>query len=516
MYIELMSLSRLRKAVFIPSFAIVAFAAVYSLVQPSAFVATMQKLNAIILNTFDWLFSSAALFFLLIVVVLYFSPAGRVRVGGSKAKPQLTKFRWFAITLSTTIASGILFWGPMEPLYHYHQPPPGLHITPATPEAADFAMSTMFMHWSFIPYGIYTLAAVAFAIGYYNLKGPFGLSSLLRPLAGVKADKLGNILNVLALFALVAGMAASLGAGILVLSGGVTQLTSIRSSPLLFGVITILVVLAFTISATSGLQKGIRILSTWNVRIFILIAGAMLLLGPTTEILRLTGRGVSEFITTFPERSMIGFSSENREWAGDWTIFYWANWLAWTPITAVFLGRISQGRTIREVIRFNLLYPSLFGILWMGIFSGSALVSASGSDTLWNILDSGGNAGEIIFALFELLPIAQVLSVIYLITSFLSYVTAADSNTSAMSGISSTGISPQNQEPPKWIQVTWGALIGIIAWVMISFGGGEDATGLDGIRMLSNLGGLPSLFTMIAVSIGIVFFIIRNKKRATE
>ncbi|NVK26699.1 MAG: BCCT family transporter [Flavobacteriia bacterium] len=511
-----MSLSRLRKAVFIPSFAIVSFAAIYSLLQPSEFVAITRRLNTQILNTFDWLFSSAALAFLLIVILLYFTPVGKIRIGGVDAKPQLTKFRWFAITLSTTIASGILFWGPMEPLYHYHQPPPGLHISAATPEAANFAMSTMFMHWSFIPYAIYTLAAVAFAIGYYNLKGPFGLSSLLRPLMGNKSIRLGNTLNVLALFALVAGMAASLGAGILVLSGGVTQLTSIEPSPLLFGLITIAVVLAFTLSATSGLQKGIRILSTWNVRIFILIAGAMLLLGPTTELLQLTGRGTVEFFTTFPERSLIGFNSENRAWAGDWTIFYWANWLAWTPITAVFLGRISRGRTIREVIRFNLLYPSLFGMLWMGIFSGSALVSASESDALWGILESGGNAGEIIFTLFDLLPIAQVLSVIYLITSFLSYVTAADSNTSAMSGISSTGISPETPEPPKWIQVAWGSLIGIIAWVMISFGGGEEATGLDGIRMLSNLGGLPSLFLMIAVSLGIVLYIIKYKKRATK
>ncbi len=499
----------LRKHVFYPAFCVVAIAAVYSLIDPVNFVRLTTALNDQILRTFDWLYGSAVLYFLLLVIILYLSPAGKIRLGSSE--PILSKPKWFSITLSTTIASGILFWGPMEPLYHFHNPPAGLNIEAGSPAAVDFSMSTMFMHWTFIPYAIYTLAGVAFAIGYYNMKGRFGLSSLLQPLLGNRAIKWGTPINIIALFSLVAGMAASLGAGILVLNGGFTHLGGLEVSALSLGVIALIIVLTFVVSATSGLQKGIRILSTWNVRIFVVIGVGMLAFGPTAEIIEYTGRGLSEFITTFPERSTIGFSDENKSWSYDWTLFYWANWLAWTPITAIFLGRIAVGRTVREFIRFNLLYPSLFGIAWMGIFSASSLSVDRDSGSLWAILENDGNAGEIIFSLFDTLPWAQVFAVIYLITAFLSYVTAADSNTSAMSGISAKGINPSSPEAPKWIQVVWGGLIGIIAWVMISFGGGEGAQGLDGIRMLSNLGGFPALLLVIAVSVGVIRLIISRR-----
>lgn len=500
---------RLRKSIFFPAFVIIAGAAIYSLADPQSFVSITKGINNWLLETFDWLYGGAVLLFLLIVICIYFSPAGKTTIG--KTKPILSKPKWFSITLSTTIASGILFWGPMEPLYHFNEPPPGLQIEPGSDAAIDFSMSTMFMHWTFIPYAIYTLAGIAFAIGYYNMTGRFGLSALLRPLLGERAVKWGTPINIIALFSLVAGMAASLGAGILVLNGGLTNLTDLGATKLSLGIITAIIVLTFVVSATSGLQKGIRILSTWNVRIFILIGVGMLIFGPTAEIFEYTWRGVKEFVLTFPERSTIGFSEANKQWSYDWTLFYWANWLAWTPITAIFLGRIAVGRTVREFIRFNLLYPSLFGIAWMGIFSGSSLAIEQSQGNLYGILEGGGNAGEIIFTLFDALPIAQVFAIIYLITAFLSYVTAADSNTSAMSGISSEGISPTNPEAPKWIQIIWGTLIGIIAWVMISFGGSEGAQGLDGIRMLSNLGGFPALLLIIAVSVGLIRWVVRTR-----
>lgn len=511
LYLEIMDGKSLQHQVFWPSVVVVCGAAIYSLADPESFVRATGYINSFLLNTFDWLYGSSVLLFLGLVVIIYTSPLGTMYIGGKKSKPELTKFRWFAITLSTTIASGILFWGPIEPLFHLHEPPPAAGAEPGSYEAARFAMSTVYMHWTFIPYAMYTLAGLAFAIGFYNMKGRFQLSALLLPLLGKRVEKWSSIIDIISLFSLVAGMAASLGAGILVLTGGLSHLFGFQPGVILLGILTVIIVMAFIFSAISGLQKGIRILSTWNVRIFIVIALSILLLGPTAEILQLAGQGLWDFVFTFPERSTIGFYEENKEWAGDWTLFNWANWLAWTPITAVFLGRISRGRTVREFIRFNLLYPSLFGIVWMGIFSSSSLITDLDRKNLWELTGSNSNAGEVIFTLFETLPLAQLFSIVYLITAFLSYVTAADSNTSAMSGISSNRVSLKKQEPPKWIQFIWGGTIGIIAWIMISFGSQGETQGLDGIRMLSNLGGFPSLLLELLVAAGMIRLLLNRK-----
>lgn len=181
---------RLRKVIFIPSFLVIAGAAIFSLADPKTFVDVTSRINTELLESFDWLYGGAVLFFLLLVIGIYFSKAGNTTIGTSQ--PILSKPKWFSITLSTTIASGILFWGPMEPLYHFNAPPAGLGIEPGSEAAIDFSMSTMFMHWTFVPYAIYTLAGIAFAIGYYNMKGRFGLSSLLQPLLGNRAVRLGE------------------------------------------------------------------------------------------------------------------------------------------------------------------------------------------------------------------------------------------------------------------------------------------------------------------------------------
>ena len=159
-------------------------------------------------------FSISTFLFLLICIWTYFSKLGSIRIGGSEAKPILNRWRWFSITLTTTIAIGILFWATAEPLYHLYAPPSGM-AEPESKDAARFAMSTMFLHWTFTPYGIYTLAGLVFALVYYNLRQPFSLGSMLYPLTGkTLSPKVSDWVDAVCLYSLVAGMAASLGAGI--------------------------------------------------------------------------------------------------------------------------------------------------------------------------------------------------------------------------------------------------------------------------------------------------------------
>ncbi|MEL6255390.1 MAG: BCCT family transporter, partial [Bacteroidota bacterium] len=194
-----------------------------------------------------------------------------------------------------------------------------------------------------------------------------------------------------------------------------------------------------------------------------------------------------------------------------WTVFYWANWMAWTPVTALFLGRLGVGYTVRDFIHFNLVFPSLFGGFWMVIFSGAAmnLDLGSGDFALYQILQAQGEQ-NVIFELFSQLPLSNIISVFFVLTIFISYVTAADSNTSAMSGISAKGINPENPEAPLMIKIAWGLMIGIVSYIMISF------AGVDGIRMTSNLGGFPALFLVIFVAIGLVRMLLKRDEMLGE
>ncbi|HEV7349806.1 BCCT family transporter [Telluribacter sp.] len=499
-------MSTLRHRVFWPPYLVLIGVGLYSLFNPDEMIGTITALNSGMMDQFGWLFSLGALFFFLLCLAVYVSPLGKVRIGGAEARPLLTRWRWFAITLCTTIATGILFWGTAEPLFHLHNPPPSLGISPTSHEAALFAVSTMYMHWSLIPYGIYTLAGVTFALCHYNLRQPFSLGSLLFPVLGRRAHgSLGNFIDAICLFCLVAGMSASLGAGILILSGGLGQLAGIPYSITSLGLIALGIIVTFVASAASGLLRGIRILSEINIIIFIILAVFMFIAGPTAYLVTFGMEALGEYFIHFFERSLIGTVTSDTDWAKNWTLFNWTNWLAWTPVTALFLGRISVGYTVREFIHFNLLFPALFACVWIMVFSVSSvqLDMAGEGSPLYQVVSREGGASQVIFEILARLPLAQLTSFVFLGTAFLSYVTAADSNTAAMSGISVVNNSDE-KEPPLVIKVAWGILIGLVAWVMVSFAGTGENKGLDGIRILSNLGGFPALVLMLGVAWGVV------------
>ncbi len=485
--------------VFLPPLIFLLLTVGYSMWDAAHFLQIARQSNQWILDHFGWLFSWSTFAFLVVLGVIYVSPLAKVRIGGAKARPMLSKWRWFSITLCTTIATGILFWGPAEPLHHLHTPPTGLGLTAHSAEAATFAMSTLLMHWTLTPYGMYTIAGLVFALAYYNLKQPFSLGAMVYPTAG-EASKgtLGTVIDVICLYGLVAGMAASLGTGLLSLTGGLETLLGMEQNHALLALVGLAIVGSFILSSASGLMKGIRILSDLNAKAFIALAIFLFLFGPIRFVLELGMRGVLDYVVHFFPRSIQLDPGLDSTWQGGWTIFYWANWLAWTPITAMFLGRLSLGYTVREFIQFNLLLPSLFSALWMMIFGGISLsLDLESGGSLYDVLRAQGEE-SVIYEILKEFPFGQWVSLLFLGIMFLSFVTAADSNTSAMSGMSTQDISPDNPEAPLLIKAIWGILIGAVAYLMVT------TAGIEGIKMISVLGGFPSLFLLIAVAVGAV------------
>lgn len=504
----------IKHSVFWPPFLLLLIAVIFSFVDLVHFLRVITNINDWILSTFSWLFSLSTLCLLLSLIVTFFSPLGKIKIGGSSAKPLLSKWQWFSITLCTTLATGILFWGAAEPMYHFYETPVSLNIEPQSQAAAIFTMGTMFMHWAFTPYAIYCLPALVFALCYYNLKMPFSIGSALKPFLGKWITPTsGKVIDAVALFALVAGMASSLGTGILMLSGGLESVFGLPNTKTVMAIVCAAIVMSFIASAVSGLQKGIARLSNLNAQIFIGSCIFVLFFGPTQYIFSMGLEGLIDYTSNFFSRSLNTYTGPEDDWPKLWTVFYWASWYAWAPVVALFLGKIAKGYTVRQFIVVNLILPALFAMLWMSTFSGSTLYFDQYLlGGIHQAMQNNGVEGAI-YTLFDNLPISFITASVFICITFISYVTAADSNTDTMSNLCTVnnGDIVANQDKhvterrtAKSLMVlkfVWGISIGIIAWVMVSF------ASIDGIKMMSNLGGLPAMFIIIGVNISLLALI---------
>ncbi|WP_460545290.1 BCCT family transporter [Echinicola sediminis] len=491
-------LSPVRKKVFWPPFVLISLAVALSIMAPDLFELTMKLTNGFILEHFSLLFSYTAAGMVLSCILVLISPLGKIKIGGKNARPRFSKRSWFSIILCTTVAVGILFWGSAEPLFHFLYPPDFQKITTSSDQASAFSMGAIFLHWGFTPYAIYCIPALGIALAIYNADLKFSLSSPLAPILNQQyRAKITPFLDMICLFALVSGMAASLGAGILSISGGIQAQWTDWSKLWLTPLVTLTIICTFILSAASGIDQGIKKLSQINFFFFILFSLSILIIGPTLPILRSAETGATNYLANFLPLSLQMGPIKNSEWIQSWSVFNWANWMAWAPITALFLGKISYGRTVREFILFNWVFPALFCLTWMSIFGGSTLFFAEGNPALFkNLLEHSGPE-SIIYQVFKDMDFPNLLGPAFIVAMFISYVTAADSSTEAMASLSMKSFSIENFDSDVSLKVAWGMLVGLLAWVMITF------AGINGVKMLSNLGGLPSLLLLIGITISI-------------
>lgn len=503
---------KLKPLVFFPPFLCFALSIVQAFGQGQTFFAKLTQVQDWVLSHLDFFFTMGTLALFLSCIIAFCSPLGSVRVGGPEAKPLLDKWRWFAITLCTTVAVGAVFWGSAEPVLHFHEPPQALGGSSEWDKIL-FSISSLYLHWSLTPYAIYTVPALVFALTYYNMRRPFSLSAPLSPIMGDKLNgRAGELLDSLCLFALVAGMSSSLGTGVLTISGGISELSGVPQSVWLMSGVLAVIVAAFVIAAVTGVTRGIRLMSEINFTVFLILALLIFAAGPSIFILKAGWGSLVEYFGNFFPRSIHSQINGNIDpWTKNWTLFYWCNWLAWAPVTALFLGRISYGYTVREVIITNLVLPSLFAWGWMAIFGGWAIhTDMAAQGEIFNAIKSVG-VEKALYALLSKLSVPSWLQwgtvLLVVLTAFLAYVTSAEANTSAMAAMSTKGISPENPEAPMIIKVIWGLCVGLTAGVMVS------QKGIEGVRTLSILGGVPSLFLILLILVSLLKLILLSTRK---
>lgn len=446
-----------------------------------------------LVDKFGWFYLLSATTFLVFAIYLIFSKYGRIKLGRPGDKPEYSYITWFAMLFSAGMGIGLVFWGAAEPLSHFHEPPFG---DAETAEAAKTALKYSFFHWGLHPWAIYATLALALAYFKFRKQSPGVVSAILEPLFGDRIKGAwGTTVDVIVVFATVFGVATSLGFGAIQISGGLSFVFGINQTILLELIIIAIVTVLYMTSAMTGLNKGIKYLSNLNIILAILLMLFLLFLGPTKFILNLFTTTFGSYVQDLPSMSlrMTPFNTENT-WIKDWTIFYWAWWIAWSPFVGTFIARVSRGRTIREFVTGVLLVPTIFGALWFTVFGGSAINLEYFHNT--DIMQYVNEFGEetALFAMLDHFPLGTFMSILAILLISTFFITSADSATFVL-GMQTTGGSLY---PPNSVKFIWGILQSSAAAVLLWQGG------LHALQTASIIVAFPFAIIMILIVMSLV------------
>ena len=441
-----------------------------------------NQLQSFITHRFRWLFiilmNVAVVFSLYIALSRY----GDIRLGHQTEHPEYSLLSWFGMLFSAGIGIGLLYWGTAEPLYHFMSPPMG---QAETVEAAKQAMSISFLHWGIHAWALYCVVALSLAYFHYRRGLPLSIRSVLYPLIGQKIyGKWGHVVDTLAvfgtMFGTMFGVVTSLGLGAMQINAGFSNVFGIPNNvPVQLCLIAIITAMA-TLSVMMGLDKGIKRLSDINIVLTALLLGFMLLFGPTQFIIDSFIENIGNYVS---QLIPLGFWSEaysNTDWQANWTIFYWAWWVSWSPFVGIFVARISRGRTIREFIFGVLFIPMLLLFFWFTTFGGSAVhMELMGNYGLIEAVKA--DYGSAIFKLIEYYPLTKPLTLVIVVMIMLWFVTSSDSASLVIDMLTAGG----DTNPPKIQRLFWALSQGVIAAVLLVAGG------LSALQAVAIIAGFP-------------------------
>ncbi|MDX8336847.1 BCCT family transporter [Candidatus Cetobacterium colombiensis] len=421
---------------------------------------TTNLLDSIITN-FGFLYLIIVLIIALVCLFLCCSSYGNIKLGKDNSKPEYSNLSWFSMLFSAGMGVGLVFFGVAEPMTHYVYP---VGIEGGTKEAIDFAFKTSFFHWGIHPWAIYSFLALAMAYFQFR-KGEKGLvSSLFSPILKGKSyeRKIKDSIDVIAILATITGVATTLGLGALQINSGLNHLFNIPNSITSQIIIIAVVTVIFIASALGSLDKGIKTLSNINVFISILLLLMVIVLGPTISIFNVFSENLGNYLNNFLKISLKTNSFGDNKWMSAWTIFYWSNWVAWTPFVGTFIARISKGRTIREFVIGVVVIPSIVSFVWFSAFG--TLGITLGKEFATVAVENTETALFLVFAKYKFGALMSGIAIL-LLGSF--FVTSADSATYVLGMMSSDG----DLNPPTYKKLIWGIAQSLLAIALIFAGG---------------------------------------------
>lgn len=469
---------------------------------PTQFGEFTNTIKLWITDKLGWYYLILTTIIVFFCIFLIFSPIGKLKLGRPNDKPEFNTVSWFAMLFSAGMGIGLVFYGAAEPISHFASPP---NANPQSTEAFTESLRSTFFHWGFHAWAVYGVVALALAYAQFRKGEPGLLSKTLRPILGDHVDGvIGTIIDVLAVFATVIGVAVSLGMGALQISGGLNYLFGLPNTIVTQSIIIVVVTILFIMSAWSGLSKGIQYLSNLNIGLGTLLLLAGLIVGPTVLILNMFTSSTGSLLNSFLFNSFDAAATnpQKREWMSDWTLYYWGWWLSWSPFVGVFIARVSKGRSIREFISGVLLVPVIVSFIWFSVFGVLGIETAKKHKEIFDM-----SAETQLFGVFHHIPLGIVLSIIALLLIASFFITSADSATFVL-GMQTTNGS---LNPSAFIKVTWGIAQSLIAFVLLLSGGGDGEAGLNALQSAAIISALP--FSFIVILMMISFYKDANKER---
>ncbi|MGR4001130.1 MAG: BCCT family transporter [Alphaproteobacteria bacterium] len=449
----------------------------FTLALPDAAAAAFGWLRPAITSNFDWFFILSGNVFVLLCIVLILSPYGKIRIGGSDAKPDFSYPEWFAMLFAAGMGIGLMFFGVSEPISHFASSfgegagAPGSWAPLGGAEgdtngAVRLAMAATIFHWGLHPWAIYAVVGLSLAFFSYNKGLPLSMRSIFYPIFKEKVwGWTGHCIDTLAVFATLFGLATSLGLGAEQANAGLNFLFGIPVSNASKVILISAITVAALISVVAGLDKGVKRLSEINIVLAALLLLFIIVVGPTVAIFTSFFSNLVAYAQYLPALSN-PFGREDANFSQGWTSFYWAWWISWSPFVGMFIARVSRGRTVREFIFCVLLIPSLVSVLWMTTFGGTAL----------GMLNSGyqevGDAAlELkLFSMLANLPLAAITSFVGIVLVIVFFVTSSDSGSLVIDTITAGG----KVDAPVAQRVFWATFEGAVA-IALLLGGGLGA-----------------------------------------
>jgi len=461
----------------ISGLSIVAFVFVTLAFQESA-GAIFNDLRNWLTGTFDWFFLTAANIFVLLCLFLIVSPYGKVRLGGKDATPDYSYTGWFAMLFAAGMGIGLMFYGVSEPISHFSSSFADNAGTPESwaplggaagdaVEARNLGMAATIFHWGLHPWAIYAVVALALALFSYNKGLPLTMRSVFYPIFGERIwGWTGHIIDILAVFATLFGLATSLGFGAEQANAGLNHLFGLPVND----VSKVLLIVAITgvalMSVVAGLDAGVKRLSEINMVLAALLLVFVLIVGPTVAIFTGFFHNLYEYVRYLPELSN-PFGRDDDNFRQGWTAFYWAWWISWSPFVGMFIARVSRGRTVREFLVCVLLIPSIVSVFWMTVFGGTA-ISQLVNDGYQLVVDAPLELK--LFAMLEGLPLQQITSFIAIVLVIVFFVTSSDSGSLVIDTITAGG----KIDAPVPQRIFWASFEGLVA-IALLLGGGLGA-----------------------------------------
>lgn len=470
----------------------------YTLALPEQSGALFTWLFSSVTKGFDWFFISAGNIFVLFCLFLIVTPLGRVRLGGAEASPDYTYLGWFSMLFAAGMGIGLMFYGVSEPLSHFSSSMGGTAVgedglrTDWAPlgaaagdqaEAVRLGMAATIYHWGLHPWAIYAVVGLALALFSYNKGLPLTIRSAFYPILGERVwGWPGHVIDILAVFATLFGLATSLGLGATQANAGLNELFGLAVGPTTQVLLITGITAIATVSVLRGLDGGVKVLSEINMGLAFLLLAFVLLVGPTLAILSTFGSSLLAYVEYLPGLSN-PVGREDVNFMQGWTSFYWAWWISWSPFVGMFIARVSRGRSVREFLTCVLLIPSLVCVLWMSVFGGMAIDQ---------VISDGYTAAQEaelprqLFAMLDALPLAGITSLIGIVLVIVFFVTSSDSGSLVIDTITAGG----KVDAPAPQRVFWCIFEGAVA-----------------IVLLLSAGGLKSLQSMV-ISTGLPFTVV--------